>query len=153
MRRAPFVIVLLMALAPVLAGCSDDEGRPVAPATTFDLVFTGDATFQGPHGGQTINVGVVEQGSGTLVAEQTGTVAADADPSFSFTFTDVLEEGTSYDLVYWIDSNFAGGQTGVCDAPDDDHQWLIAVGEATDDVTVADTHRPAAVEPVCDLFD
>ena len=36
-------------------------------------------------------------------------VSATADPSFSFNFPDRLNEGKTYHLDYWIDSNFGGG--------------------------------------------
>lgn len=146
MRRTAPVLITLFALGALLAGCGDD---PSQPAPTFDLTFTGDATFQGAHGGQTIHVGVREQGSGELVADMTGTVSSTADPAFSFSFEQVLVEGTSYYLDYWIDSNFGGGQEGTCDSPDIDHQWRMSIPSVSEDVVIDDTHRPTETEPVC----
>ena len=140
------LFVLPLLLMGIVA-CDGDD--PVDTTTTYDLAFTGDDTFQGAHGGQTIHVGIRE-GSGTLVASETGTVSSSADPSFSFTFTNVLEEGEDYDLEYWIDSNFGdGGTQGVCDPPNVDHQWKIDIAAVMDDVTIDDTHRPTETEEIC----
>lgn len=140
---------LTAALLIGLTGC-DDDGTDVPE--TFDLVFTGDASFQAAHGGQAIEAAIVNS-AGTVVATDAGTVSASADPSFSFTFTNALVEGQSYELHYWIDSNFGSGATvGVCDAPANDHQWSIDVTTVTADVTIADVHRPTDTEPVCNTF-
>lgn len=150
MRRASFIAFLLFALAPVLVGCGDGNGpTDTGPTPTYDLTFTGDETFQGAHGGQTLHVGVRNQATGELVASDQGPVSATAVPSFSFTFEDVLVEGRSYDLEYWIDSNFGGGTEGECDSPDVDHQWRIAVSQVSGSVTVEDTHRPGDTQNVC----
>lgn len=150
MYRRSFVVLLLAALLPLAAGCEDGStGPPAPPEGTYDLVFTGDATFQGAHGGQTLHVGVVHDGTGELVASDQGTVSSSADPAFEFTFPSVLAEGESYRLEYWIDSNFGGGTEGSCDPPETDHQWRIVVPSVTEDVTVADTHRPTETENVC----
>jgi hypothetical protein len=151
MKRASFASVLLLALAPLLVGCGDDE--PTDPEVTYDVTFTGDATFQGAHGGQAIQVAVVEQG-GEVVAQDEGTVSAEEDPSFEFTFPDAVVAGTSYDLVYWIDSNFAeGAAEGVCEDPGIDHQWRIEIGTVNAPVTINDTHRPGETESVCSVFE
>lgn len=148
MKRRRAILPILVSLVLVaLAGCGDDEG-PTAPGGSLDLTFTGDASFHGAHGDQAIHVFVVHSG-GTVVASEDGTVSSSAEPAFSFTFQDVLAEGESYDLNYWIDSNFGGGTQGECDAPEVDHQWKIDVGPVSDDVTIADTHRPTETEQVC----
>lgn len=140
--------LLLPLLLVGFIACGDDDD-PMGTTPTPDLTFTGDASFQNAHGGQTIHVGV-KDAAGTLVASDVGTVSSTADPSFSFTFTDALEEGATYDLEYWIDSNFGDtGTQGECDAPDVDHQWRIDVGAATTDVTIDDTHRPTETEDIC----
>lgn len=156
MRRRSFVTVSLLALLPLMAACSDDGDTPTdpeTPAATFDLTFTGDDTFQGAHGGQTIHVGVKRASNGELVASDQGTVSSTANPSFEFTFADVLVEGESYNLDYWIDSNFNGGTEGSCDPPETDHQWRLTVSSVTADVTVDDTHRPTETEDVCGTSD
>lgn len=133
----------------ILGGCDDDDLDPIQ---VFDLVFAGDATFQGAHGGQTIAVAVVQTADGSVVETASGTVSATADPSFSFSFNDILDDGESYEIHYWIDSNFGGGAAGVCDPPANDHQWRIELGAATDDVSLTDTHRPTETEAVCSTF-
>lgn len=148
MRRAPIAFVLALALVPLLSGCGDDEA-PTVPQGTLDLTFTGDDSFQGAHGGQSIHVGLKHRATGQLVASDQGTVSSSANPSFEFTFPNALAEGESYDLEYWIDSNFNGGTEGSCDGPETDHQWRISVGPASQDVTVADTHRPTETEDIC----
>ena len=143
--------LLLPLLLVGLVACDGDDPMDTTP--TYDLTFTGDDTFQGAHGGQTIHVGIRE-GSGTLVASETGTVSSTAEPAFSFTFTNVLEEGEDYDLEYWIDSNFGdSGTQGVCDPPDVDHQWEIGLAPVMNDVTVDDSHRPTETEDVCGTSD
>lgn len=150
MRRTWYVqFSFLSLLVFVLGACGDDE--PAGPTGPFGLVFAGDATFQGAHGDQEINV-VLEETGGDIVASQSGTVSATSDPAFSFSFLDVLEEGQTYELKYWIDSNFGGGTPGVCDPPTTDHQWSVAVMAADEDVTMTDTHRPTETESVCAVF-
>lgn len=154
MRQGSFARIALLALLASVAACGGDEPTvPQLPEGTLDLTFTGDDTFQGAHGGQTIHVGVVHQGTSTLVASDEGTVSSGSAPTFAFTFAGILAEGESYHLDYWIDSNFNGGTQGACDPPATDHQWRIDVGPVTDDVTIADTHRPAETEDVCGSTD
>lgn len=146
MRRALPGAAILVACMAMLSACGDGATEP---ETSFDLTFTGDSTFQGAHGGQTIHVGVFEDGSDQLVVDATGTVSSESAPTFEFTFTDALTEGESYTLDYWIDSNFGGGREGVCDSPDVDHQWRLSLSSVTGNRTVEDTHRPTETEPVC----
>lgn len=153
MVRTTFASVLVLPILAVgLAGCGDDdEGGMTGPTGPFDFTFQGDASFQGAHGGQEIHV-VVEGSAGEVVASETGAVSSSADPSFSFTFSDLLDEGEDYQLKYWIDSNFNGGTAGVCDPPENDHQWSMSIPAATDDVRVTDTHRPTETASVCEAF-
>lgn len=136
----------------------EDSHRPEeteAVCSTFaaDLVFQGDASFQGAHGGQAIQVGVVRSSDGTLVASQSDTVSASADPAFSFEFPGALLKGAGYEVHYWIDSNFGDGTAGTCDEVDDDHQWLVDLGSTTDDVvTHVEPHDPGSQSSVCATF-
>lgn len=141
------ILVLVFFAGP---GCDDDE--PGGPQGPFSLTFRGDATFQGPHGGQTITVAVVRASDGTVLARQNGTVSATADPAFSFVFAGLLQAGTDYELHYWIDSNFGGGTAGVCDPRAIDHQWSVEFLSVSNDITAATAHQPALTEDVCSSF-
>lgn len=146
-RRHPILPVLVSVLFLATAACGDDDAT-TGPGASFDLTFTGDASFHGAHGGQAVYVFVTGSG-GNVVAAGDGTVSSSEDPAFSFTFEDALQEGVAYTLNYWIDSNFGGGTQGACDSHEVDHQWAISVGTVSDDVTIDDTHRPTETEPVC----
>ena len=154
----PFSFASLAALPLLLIGvaaCGSDDGDgptgATGPTGPFDLTFTGDASFQTAHGGQEILV-LVESAAGEVVAFETAVVSESADPSFSFQFQDVLQEGRDYAVKYWIDSNFGGGTVGVCDPPSNDHQWRLEVTGVDDDVSLTDAHRPGETEAVCDAF-
>lgn len=139
----------------------DESHRPTETedvCSTFaaDLEFTGDASFQGAHGGQTVTAAVVRSDDGAVVSTQETTVSASADPTFAFSFPGALLRGDAYELHYWIDSNFGGGTAGTCDPPTNDHQWSVDLGVTPDDddtVTLADVHRPTETSSVCDTFD
>lgn len=143
-------LAAVLTVAVVFAGCDDDE--PTGAGGPFDLVFQGTNTYGGPHGGHGIYVAVVRSSDGVVVARDDGTVSATANPAFSFTFTNLLQAGTAYEIHYWIDSNFAAGTVGVCDPQTNDHQWNLAVAAPTQDVTVTEIHDASDLSPVCDTF-
>jgi hypothetical protein len=138
---------LLLALVGT-AACNEETAAPDGPYT---LTFEGNESFQGAHGDQTIRVALLDA-AGEVDAVQSGTVSATATPSFSFTFEDALESGASYEVHYWIDSNFGGGTASVCDPMTTDHQWAVPVNAVAGDVTVTDSHRPTEIEDVCSTF-
>lgn len=152
-RRPAPLMVLVLALTFGVA-CSEDDGggNGMGPDGPFQLTFQLDDSFQGPHGGQAINVAVVRASNGAIVERANGTVSATANPSFSFTTGAILQSGVAYEIHYWIDSNFSGGIAGVCDPTANDHQWNIAIAAPTADVTLTESHNPAGVENVCDSF-
>lgn len=125
----------------------------VCETFTADLTFAGDATFQAPHGDQPISVAVVRASDDQIVATESGTVSGSADPAFSFDFPGLLVIGVEYEVHYWIDSNFDGGTVGTCDAPNDDHQWNVAVPEVTADVEITEDHDPSSTTDVCSSFE
>ena len=151
MRNIVRIASLLTFAAFAMACDGDDEPTPPG-AGPFDLTFEGDATFQTPHGDQLLYAAVVRSSNGTVVARDTATISDSEDPSFSFTFANVLQAGTSYRIHYWIDSNFMDGTVGVCGPPADDHQWNIEVPVASADVTVTETHDASATMDVCATF-
>lgn len=151
MKRLPFFA--LLALAPILVGCDDDDDDVVGPVS-YDLTLSGNDSFQGAHGGQDIAVAVVSQDDNEVVAREDGAVASDEDPAFEFSFDGVLEDGESYHVDYWIDSNFGEeAEAGECESPDVDHQWRLDVGPVNSDVTLEEDHRPADIESVCASFE
>lgn len=153
MKRASFAAVLLVALVPLLAGCGGDGSTGTSvPEGTMDLNFTGDSTFRGPHGGDSLHAAVVHDGTGSVVGAQKTVVSSSLTLAFAIQFSNALAEGESYHLDYWIDSNFNGGIEGECDPPEHDHQWRIDIPTVTDPVTINDTHRPTETEPVCSTF-
>ncbi len=149
MKRTSCVTSLCVGLLVALGACGDDE---VTAPTTFQLTFQGDLSFQGPHAGHSIAVAVVQASDGVVMAQQTGTVSATADPAFSFTFAGVLATGVAYQLHYWIDSNFGGGTAGVCDPKAIDHQWNVAIAAVAGDVTIVEVHNAANTVDVCTTF-
>ncbi|MDX1673487.1 MAG: hypothetical protein R3314_01700 [Longimicrobiales bacterium] len=148
MRRSMFAIAALVALVGLTA-CDGDSTGMEDPGP-YTLTFEGDASFQGAHGGQTLRAALVS--GGTVEATAETTVSASADPAFSLTFEDAVAADQSYEIHYWIDSNFGGGAEAVCDGPDTDHQWSLDVPSATEDLTVTDTHRPTETMDVCATF-
>ena len=119
---------------------------------TASLTFSGDATFQGQHATHPIAVAVVRVGTG-VVARDNGIVSGTADPSFSFSFPGILLVGETYEVHYWIDSNFGGGTVGVCNTTAYDHQWNVAVPAVTGpDVAITELHNVATVTDVCASF-
>ncbi|WP_440995991.1 hypothetical protein [Arhodomonas sp. SL1] len=134
-------VSLLLAAGPALA----QQGQ--------DLTFSGDGTFNTPHGGQGIQVAVYDVAAGEVVASDSGTVAGMEDPAFSFTFSGVLEEGRLYDVHYWIDSNFGKGSEGSCDPVDVDHQWRVALIDVDGPVEIEVSHNPDQQAPVCSSFE
>lgn len=158
LRASSALKTLGSALLPILVAGAVVHGPRITAAAgapgNYSLVFSGDATFQGPHGGQPIHV-TLETTDGKRVASDEGTVSGTADPAFSFDFGNVLQPGQSYVIKYWIDSNFGGGTEGECDGPSHDHQWEIgpsenaALGNVSGNVTIVDSHRPSDVQAVC----
>ena len=146
MKLAKYVPLLGLALIAGVQACSSSGPE------TSQLTFQGDATFQGPHATHAISVAVVRTSDGNVVASETGTVSGTTDPAFSFTFANVLEEGTAYQVHYWIDSNFGGGTVGVCDPTMNDHQWSVAVPSASADLTLTESHDASALTDVCSTF-
>jgi len=116
----------------------------------FQMTFSLDASFQSLHGGQPIQIAVVRDG--VVVARTGGTVSVSQDPSFSFAAGAVLEQGTAYQVHYWIDSNIGGGTPGACDPKAIDHQWSTEFLWPTNDVDFTVSYQPWLIEDVCNTF-
>ncbi len=152
MNRTSCVTSLCVGLLVALGACGDDDVTDPTGPGPFQLTFQGDASFQGPHAGHTISVAVVRTSDGAVLAQQTGTVSATADPAFSFTFLGLLNVVAAYEVHYWIDSNFGGGTAGVCDPKANDHQWNVAIAAVAGDVTITEAHNAANTVDVCSTF-
>jgi hypothetical protein len=150
-RLSSVLVVLVLALFAAL-GCNDDEGDGTGPDGPFRLTFNLDASFQGPHGGQSIAIAIVRASDGSVVVEANGAVSATEDPSFTWSTGPVMQAGTNYEVHYWIDSNFGGGSSGVCDPKAIDHQWSVELLSVSNDVTWTTAHQPALTEDICSTF-
>lgn len=137
----------IMLLAPVALAALACAGPATGESHT--LVFQGDASFHGPHGGQVIRAALV--GPDTTIVES-DTVSATAVPAFEVRFDNAIKPDGTYEVDYWIDSNFGGGTEGVCDATAHDHQWRVQLPPIGSDTTYTDTHRPTETTNVCDVF-
>ncbi len=142
MKRTLSLTSLCVGLLVTLGACGGNE---------YQLIFAIDASFQGPHADHTIAVAVVRTSDGAVLDEQGGTVSGTADPAFTFTWLDILDEDEAYEVHYWIDSNFGGGTEGVCDFPED-HQWSVAVAAVAGDVTITEAHDAGTTSDVCSTF-
>lgn len=149
-RTTAAMLATASALLLLLAGCSTGMNGKMGGG--YDLTFQGDGSFNKPHGGQGIMVAVVDAASGNVVAKQKGTVSASANPAFSFAFDGVLAGGKSYEVHYWIDSNFGGGRQGSCDPKNNDHQWNVSLGSVSGDVQHTEPHQPPRMTSVCQSF-
>lgn len=143
---------MIVVASLAVAGCSDDDEVTGPSAGPFQLTFSLDASYQGPHKGHSINIAVLRSSDGVMVAGGDGIVSADQDPSFSFAAGAVLEAGTEYEVHYWIDSNFGGGTPGACDAKGIDHQWNVELPAASGDVVRTESHDASMTEDVCSTF-
>lgn len=143
--------VLLVGLCAASA-CGNDGSEPTGSDGPFRLSYHLDATFGAPHGGQPIEIAVIRVSNGTTVARTSGVISATQDPSFALETGAILQEGESYHVRYWIDSNFGGGTVGVCDPPAVDHQWSTEFLSVANDIDFIASHQPALIEDVCDSF-
>ena len=105
MKRTLSLTSLCVGLLVTLGACGGNE---------YQLIFAIDASFQGPHPDHDIAVAVVRTSDGAVLDEQLGTVAGTADPAFTFTWLDILDDDEAYEIHAWIDSHFGCGTPGVC---------------------------------------
>ena len=110
----PFVTSFCIGPLVALGACD----TPTDPSDVrFEMTFTGDASFQGPHAGDMLTVRRWRI-DGPL-SEWLGSSDVILDPSqdnVGFSFRGSLVSGQRYEGIYlWIDSNVGGGSVGVCD--------------------------------------
>jgi len=145
------ILILLLAIFAGVA-CNDGRIDVIRPTGPFDLTFSLDASFQSVHGGQPIHWAVVRSFDSLKVAEGSGMLSTTADPCFSLTARDVLMEGLSYEVHYWIDSNIGGGAVGVCDPKAIDHQWSTEFFFPSNDISFTVPYSLWLIEDVCGTF-
>ena len=150
--RPLYISTLCAALLVTLGACDKtdtgiDFGGP--PPGPYRLTLQGNASFNGPHGDQSISVVVVSRNLGFVVAEETATISPTEDPSFTVSFSRLLAEGGDYDVFYWIDSNIGGGSIGICDPPENDHQWSEAVLNPREGIFLGVDHDDAETSDAC----
>ena len=156
MKRPLFASNLCVALLVTLGACGGDDngidfGAP--PPGPYRLTLEGDESFQGPHGGHSINVVVISRNLGGLaVAEDEAIISSTSGTGFDFGFARLLAEGVPHDVYYWIDSNIGGGNVGTCDPPEIDHQWTSAVRNPRANIEIAHSHNDADNIDVCFAF-
>jgi hypothetical protein len=139
-----------LAAAALLAACGDSS--TTTPPASQQLTFQGDATFVGPHAGQTVRAALLDGSTVLEIKKTTVATVAATDPSFSFLFTPVLDPAKAYTVHYWIDSNFGApaGGAGACDPKANDHQWAVSIpaGQASR----KESHSGATTTDVCSTF-
>ncbi len=157
-KRTLWVTSLCIGLLVALATCGDDptgddptDESPTGDRPTFELTFTGDASFQGPHAGDRQTEAIICTG-GDGVGASSGAIFAPPE-TISFRFGSTVLAGASYQIYLWIDSNIGGGTEGVCDPPSIDHQWVVTIPPVTGDVNIIFSHDDATVTDVCSAFD
>jgi len=155
-RRKEILLALasaFFALVFMIHGCGGGGGGgDGALPGPFQLTFLLDASFQGPHGDNTIHIAVVRSSDNVVVDGDFGTVSATMNPSFTFVSGAVMDRGTDYEVHYWIDSNIGGGTLGFCDPKAIDHQWSVEFLSVTNDKVLAASYIPALTEDVCSTF-
>lgn len=142
--KLPMLWMVLLLLAAMTA-CSDDDS-PSSPGNgpdNFDLTFTGTIA---PHAGQKMEVIVTRTDDGSVAAYGETTVPGNGN--FSFTWTDVLAKGATFDIDFYADHN----GDGSCDNPPTDHSWRITVGPVTANVT-QDFQHDTNFTNICDSFE
>ena len=91
------LLILVLAFAASSA-CNDEE--PTDPTGPFRLTFNLDASFQDPHGGQSIAVAIVRTSDASVIAQANGAVSATEDPSFTWSTGPVMQAGIDYEVHY-----------------------------------------------------
>ncbi len=135
------------------APCDGFVGPPAdnVPSVQFELTFTGDVSFQGPHAGDRVVDALICPGEDGF-AGGSGSIFGPPE-TFSFSVISSVWSGDAYQIYLWIDSNIGGGTEGVCDPPAIDHQWNVTIPTVTGDVNIIFSHDDATVTDVCSVFD
>ena len=158
MTKAPqsVMLCLLLVACSSILGDSDENVRcdGVTDDVQFELTFTGDVSFQGPHAGDRLTDALICTG-GDGFSGGSGPIFGPPGPpeTISFGFGSTIQSGAEYQIYLWIDSNIGGGTEGVCDPPSIDHQWIVTIPTVTGDVDIIFSHDDATVTDVCSVID
>jgi hypothetical protein len=126
-----------------------DTDTDTTPALLHSVTFTGSGYE--PHDGQMMYFIVKNPMDGPAVPPAAmDSITMDSTGTFSFTWTDVMEDGLPYSVAWYADINGDGN----C-MPGDDHMWSVPVGATqtspvTADATINADHDPLnLIEPAC----
>jgi len=155
MKRPLFASNLCVALLVTLGACGDNDngidfGAP-APGP-YRLTLEGDESFHGLHGGQVINVVVVNRNLGGFLVAEDKVIISLTNGTFDFGFSRLLAEGVDHGVYYWIDSDIGGGTPGTCDPPEIDHQWSATIVNPREGILLSESHVDADNSEVCTFF-
>ena len=147
---AHIVVGFYMSLLVALGACDN----PIDPSDVrFEMTFTGDASFQGPHAGDMLTVRRWRIDGPSSELGSTHTIPDPSQDNVGFSFRGSLVSGQGYDIYLWIDSNVGGGSVGVCDPPATDHQWRVRIPPVTGEVNIIFPHDDTTVTEVCSSID
>lgn len=140
-----------VAIPTVTGNVSVDETHNLnftpAACDSFDVALTFDLTFDGvsyaPHNGDDLYLAVVRTDDSEVLATDMVNISGG---EFSFSWTDILEEGTAYHIDFYADTD----DNGTCGGAD--HIWREVIPAVTDDVTVVNTHGIIFEPLACDSF-
>jgi len=119
--------------------------------TLHTLTFSGDGYT--PHNGQMMYFIVKNPQAVAEPPVAMESILMDSTGSFSFTWVDVMVDGTPYSIAWYADTN----GDGMCEnngAEPDDHVWSVPVGATqttpvTADATVVFDHVAVFIPPAC----
>ena len=75
--RGSFMLLMLVLACFAWAACDGDNEIESSEAPgPFQLIFSLDESFQGPHGGHQVRMAVVRDSDGLAVAQTNGTISA-----------------------------------------------------------------------------
>ena len=113
MKPTGLVTSLWVGLLVALGACGDDSTGGDPSDVKFELTIVGDASFQGPHGGDVLTR--VTRRTGAPADEYQRSIGAILSPSvgtIGFSGRTSVRLGEAYQIYLWIDSNIGGGTVG-----------------------------------------
>ncbi len=123
-----------------LMACGDKDetdlaGNDTEPAQMFAVTLTGTEYTPHSDGGHAVRATLFD-GSGAEIDTQEVAVV---DGTFTVTWADALEAGSTYELLWYADMN----GDDACQNPPDDHVWRNAIAAVGQDVVINHTHSAA----------